>query len=173
MTVNGDRFIKPSKFEFVAEEDEAYVAVSPNTILDYEALLRLRQSVPFNVTYTVQRGEEQPRSETETWIAHQINDCQTYAANYYLTKDGKIRTKPYSATFGFAGFVNENHPWIEAVLKEAIETRLCDGFYGYQQGDKGVLPQVKAIWTALQRRRIAYSNIATSTTSSGGNEQRR
>ena len=169
VTVNGDRFIKPSKFEFVAEEDEAYVAVSPNTILDYEALLRLRQSVPFNVTYTVQRGEEKPRSETETWIAHQINDCQTYAANYYLTKDGQITTKPYSATYGFAGFVNENHPWIDAVLKEAIETRLCDGFYGYQQGDKGVLPQVNAIWTALQRRRIAYSNVATSTTSSGGN----
>lgn len=169
VTVSGDRFIKTSKFEFTSETDDSFVEVGPHTILDYEALSRLKQSVPFNVTYTVQRGDEAPKSETQTWIAHQINDCQLYAANYYLTKSGKIKAKPLSSSYSVAGFVNENHPWIDGLLKEAIETRLCDAFDGYQQGDQGVRRQANAIWTALQKRRIVYSNIATTTSSSQGN----
>lgn len=163
VTISGDRFIKPSKFAFTAKKDDAFVEVGPNTLFDFEALSKLRQSVPFNVTYTVQRGDEAPRSESETWIAHQINDCQTRCANLYLTKKGEITAKPYDASFSFAGYVNENHPWIDSLLKDALGTGLCRAFSGYQEGDEAVLRQVNAIWTALQRRGISYSSIATST----------
>lgn len=165
VTVTADRFIKPSRFEFVAETDEAFVEVAPKTIYDYEALGRLRQSTPFNVTYTVQRGDEAPKTETEAWTAHQLNDCQLAGSNYYLTKKGEINANPTVTSYGIAGFVNENHPWIDGILKDGLETRLCDAFSGYQQGDKEVLNQINAVWTALQRRRISYSSIATSTLS--------
>ena len=163
VTITADRFIKPSRFEFVAETDEAFVEVAPKTIYDYEALGRLRQSTPFNVTYTVQRGDEAPKTETEAWTAHQLNDCQLTGSNYYLTKKGEINANPTVTSYGIAGFVNENHPWIDGILKDGLETRLCDAFSGYQQGDKEVLNQINAVWTALQRRRISYSSIATST----------
>lgn len=165
VTVSGDRFIKPSSFEFTAETDDSFVEAGPHTLFDYEALSRLKQSVPFNVTYTVQRGDEQPRSSSETWIAHQVNDCQTSTANLYLSKQGKIKAKPFASTYSFAGYVNENHPLIDGLLKEALNTGLCNAFSGYQNGEEGVYRQVNAIWTALQRRRISYSNIATSTAS--------
>lgn len=171
VTVTGDRFIRSSKFEFVAKQDDDYIEAGPNTLLDFEALSRLRQSVPFNVTYTVQRGDEPPRSESETWIAHQINDCQTGCANFYLTNKGKIRPKPFNSTYSFAGYVNENHPWIDVLLKEALGTGLCSAFSGYQEGEEGVHNQVNAIWSALQRRGISYSNIATSTVSGNNSYQ--
>lgn len=165
VTVTADRFIKQSRFEFIAETDEAFVEVAPKTIYDYEALGRLRQSTPFNVTYTVQRGDEASKTHTEAWTAHQLNDCQLTGSNYYLTKKGEINANPTVTSYGIAGFVNENHPWIDGILKDGLETRLCDAFSGYQQGDKEVLNQINAVWTALQRRRISYSSIATSTLS--------
>ena len=169
--VSGDRFIKASKFEFVAKKDDAFVEVGPNTLFDYEALNKLRQNVPFNVTYTVQRGDESPRTESETWLAHQINDCQTRCANLYLNKKGVITAKPFDASFAFAGYVNENHPWIDSLLKDALETSLCRAFSGYQEGDEGVLRQANAIWTALQKRGISYSSIANFTASGGNSYQ--
>lgn len=171
ITISGDRFIKASKFEFIAKKDDAFVEVGPNTLFDYEALNKLRQSVPFNVTYTVQRGDEPPRTESETWIAHQINDCQISCANLYLNKKGEITAKPFDTSFAFAGYVNENHPWIDNLLKDALSTGLCRNFSGYQEGDAGVLRQVNAIWTALQKRGISYSSIANFTASGGNSYQ--
>ncbi len=165
VAISGDRFIKPSKMEFVVEEDADYVSAAPKMVYDYEALAKLRQSTPFNVTYTIQRQGEAAKTQSDTWIAHQINDCQTASASYYLTKKGVIQAAPYNSAFGFAGFVNENHPWIDGLLGEAIQTRLCEGFYGYQLGPKGVGRQLNAIWTALQKRGIRYSSIASSTVS--------
>ncbi len=163
--ISGDRFIKPSKLEFVVEEDADYITATPTMVYDYEALSKLRQSTPFNVTYTIQRQGEAAKTQSDTWIAHQVNDCQTATANYYLTKKGIIQPAPFNSTLAFAGYVNENHPWIDGLLGEAIQTKLCEGFYGYQLGPKGVGRQVNAIWTALQRRGIRYSNIANSTVS--------
>ena len=171
VTISGDRFIKASKFEFIAKKDDAFVEVDPNTLFDYETLNKLRQSVPFNVTYTVQRGDEPPRTESETWIAHQINDCQTRCANLYLNKKGEITAKPFDASFAFAGYVNENHPWIDSLLKDALATGLCRTFSGYQEGEEGVLRQVNAIWTALQKRGMSYSSIANFTASGGNSYQ--
>ena len=165
VTISGDRFIKPSKLDFVVEEDTDYITASPTMIYDYEALAKLRQSTPFNVTYTIQRQGEAAKTQSETWIAHQINDCQTATANFYLTQKGIIQASPFNSTYGVAGYVNENHPWIDGLLGEAIQTKLCEGFYGYQLGTQGVNRQVNAIWTALQKRGIRYSSIASSTVS--------
>jgi hypothetical protein len=58
--------------------------------------------------------------------------------------------------------VNENHPWIDGLLKEALQTGLVDSFTGYQSGDTDVvMAQVFAIWHTLQRRGIKYSDITT------------
>jgi len=67
--------------------------------------------------------------------------------------------------------VNENHPWIDNLLKDALATGLCRNFSGYQEGEEGVLRQVNAIWTALQKRGISYSSIANFTASGGNSYQ--
>jgi hypothetical protein len=64
----------------------------------------------------------------------------------------------------FAAYVNENHPWIDGLLKDALATGIVDSFTGYQSGDPDVVEnQVFAIWHALQRRGIKYSDISTTT----------
>ena len=171
VTVAADRFIKPSRFEFTIEENEAFVEVAPNMIYDYGELSRLRQTVPFNITFTVQRENERPKSQSETWIAHPVNDCQVVTAGYYLTKTGEIKHKPDDISYSFTGYVNENHPWVDGLLKEALATRICSSFDGYQQGERNVKLQVAAVWAALKRRGISYSNISTTTTSGSNSYQ--
>lgn len=53
----------------------------------------------------------------------------------------------------FAAYVNEEHPQIDKLLREALDTRLVNRFLGYQ-GDtsqsENVDKQVYALWNVLQ-----------------------
>lgn len=151
--VVGDGWLKPSKTEVVVEDAEPDVIVIPKGIFDYDALHQIRQQKPANVTVKVTvNGKELPE-QNETVVLRSINEC------------------PFAVLFGdeepaddlswmFAAYVNENHPWIDGILKEALEAELVDSFDGYQSGDPGkVLDQVFAIWNVLQRRGIKYSDI--------------
>lgn len=149
----GDGWLKPSKAEVTVEDAEPEVLVMPKGVFDYEALHQVRQQKPANLTIKVAvNGKELPE-QTETVVLRSINEC------------------PFAVLFGddepaddlswmFAAYVNENHPWIDGILKEALEAGLVDSFDGYQSGDPGkVLDQVFAIWHVLQRRGIKYSDI--------------
>lgn len=60
-----------------------------------------------------------------------------------------------------AAYANENHPGLEPILKEALETGIVDRFSGMPENDpKLVKEQVLAIWWALQKRGIVYSDIS-------------
>jgi hypothetical protein len=70
----------------------------------------------------------------------------------------------------FAAYVNENHPGLDAILKDGLAAAkaggLIDSFTGYQSGEAETVDlQVFAIWNALQRRGIHYSDISTTTPS--------
>jgi len=47
------------------------------------------------------------------------------------------------------------------LLQEALKGKAVNSFMGYQTDPVGVSRQALAIWNALQRRRVRYSNIAT------------
>ena len=64
----------------------------------------------------------------------------------------------------FAAYVNEDHPAIPGLLKEAQATEVVDGFDAYQSKDPGtILLQVFAVWEALRQHNIRYSDIGTTT----------
>ena len=56
--------------------------------------------------------------------------------------------------------MNEDHPWIEEILQDALRKNYVDAFVGYQGDETVVYEQVLAIWRVLQERGIRYSNIA-------------
>lgn len=62
----------------------------------------------------------------------------------------------------FAAFVNENHPIIEELRKEAIQKGYIKHFYGEQSGDRGVRDQMYAFWRVLRDRKIVYSSAIES-----------
>jgi hypothetical protein len=67
----------------------------------------------------------------------------------------------------FAAYVNEQHPFVDKLLREALNTRIVDSFTGYQSKDKAeVYRQVYAVWHALTQRDLRYSDITTSSAES-------
>jgi hypothetical protein len=66
----------------------------------------------------------------------------------------------------FAAYVNENSPVVDQILKEAIATKIVNGFGGYQGDADTVLRELFAIWKALQDRGIRYSSVTTTAATS-------
>ena len=162
--VSADAGIRPSKASFVAKDSEVLVVANPKLRYDFDALSRNRQSRPINVTFKVTRNDKALDEVDQTWTLRQINDCPLIAAAGQPKKNGKVVLQPIpEIRFIFAAYVNENHPWVDQVLKDAKATGLSASFAGYQGSEKDVLDQLNAIWTALQRRGITYSSITNTT----------
>ena len=130
----------------------------PHVAYKYDALNRVRQSHPINVTFAVSVDGKSLGEQFVTARVHPINDCP-YA--YQNPDDPKDYV---DIAWMFAAYVNEDHPAIPALLKEAQETGVVDGFDAYQSNDPGtVLLQVFAVWEALRQHNIHYSDIGTTT----------
>jgi len=166
ITIIGDRFVNESTETVTIERNADIVVAQPWISYDYAAIRKATQTTTFNLTFKVRReGQPEGRSITRIWQLHQINDCPFYLNLGYVQMNGTIRWEGIAYGSTFAGFVNENHPWINSVLVEARATQLCGDFIGYQGGTEKVWPQIAAIWKALENRGLGYSSIATTTSS--------
>ena len=153
--VSGDGWLKPSKVEVTVQDAQPGVYVTPKSIFDYDALHKIREQKPVNITFKVTLNGRSLGEKTKTLIMHDLNDCPFYV-------DHGEEAESLDLGWMFAAYVNENHPWIDGILKEALQTGLVDSFTGYQSGDKEtVITQVFAIWHVLQRKGIRYSDIST------------
>ena len=152
---SGDGWVKPSKFEGTVEKRAKELHVNPKMVFDYEKLHTVKQQKPVNLTFKVTVNGESLGEKTETLTMHSVNDCP------FLVDNGKDE-EPTDLKWMFAAYVNEEHPEIDGILKEALKTGLVDSFTGYQSGSPDVvMTQVFAIWHVLQRRGIKYSDITT------------
>ena len=170
--ISADGLIKPSKTTFTIKQSEVLVGAAPKLKFDFDALAQINQTKPINVEFKVNRNGEQLDDATETYQVHQINDCP-YGGQFTLPKkNGKMEAKYVDLDFMFAAYVNENHPWVDGILKEAKKTGIVDSFAGYQgEDEQSVIDQVNAIWIALQGRNITYSSITDTTPVNGINVQ--
>lgn len=157
-----DGFMKPSrwkgKLNRVTEDGEA--RIFPKAAWNFDALHGVRQQRPVSLGFAVKvNGEELPE-QTENCIMRSINDCPFYV----LWDEQGESFEDFS--WLFAAYVNENHPLVDGILKEALKSGLVNSFTGYQSGDPDeVILQVFAIWNVLQRRGIKYSDVSTTTPS--------
>ena len=132
--------------------------LAPRMKYKYDALNRVHQSQPINVTFAVQVDGANLGERFLTARVHPINDCP-YA--YQNPDDAKDYV---DIAWMFAAYVNEDHPAIPGLLKEAQATEVVDGFDAYQSKDPGtILLQVFAVWEALRQHHIRYSDIGTTT----------
>jgi hypothetical protein len=162
--VSADAGIRASKATFTIKESEVLVVAMPKLRYDFEVLSKNRQSRPINVTFKVTRNDKSLDEIDQTWTLRQINDCPLVGLVAQPKKNGKVVSQLLpEIQFIFAAYVNENHPWVDQVLKDAKATGLTSSFAGYQGTEKEVLDQVNAIWVALQRRGITYSSITDTT----------
>ena len=161
--VTADAVIKPSKVTFTAKASELLVTAAPKVKFDFEALSKVTQTRPINVTFKVTRNGKAEDDIDEVMSLRQINDCPFLVGSPTPKKNGKVVQEVHDISFMFAAYVNENHPQVDQILKEAKATGLCNSFAGYQGSEQDVMRQVNAIWVALQRRGITYSSITNTT----------
>jgi len=129
--------------------------VYPQVIYNYDAVKERRQAAPFNVVFSVSIDGAPPQVKAKTVMLRSVNDC---VYGFVSADDGSYEDHSYM----FAAYVNENHPMVDRLLKEALDTKAVQSFDGYISGSQEtVLDQVYAIWLALQKRGIRYSSITT------------
>jgi hypothetical protein len=153
VTIVGNQILEESVFSGTLDEEGVVYTIMPRVKFNYDALARNKQTVPVSVTFQVEIGEEDPVEETVTLTLRSINDCP------FTLIDGDHST---DVSFVFAAYVNEQHPFVDKVLREALSSGIVDSFSGYQSKDKGeVYRQVYALWNALSERDVRYSSITT------------
>ncbi len=156
----GEGFLKKSKWEGVIDDEFEVLQIYPRANWDYAALRKCTQQSPANLKIKVTIDGEVISEIDETVQLRSINDCPFYV------KLGDEDEDIEDISVTFAAYVNENHPWIDGILKEALtaarEPGLINSFTGYQSGSADeVISQVFAVWNALQRRGIKYSDVST------------
>lgn len=151
ITVSGEPAFGPSTFSGTLPAEGKTYRIYPRIQYDYAALAQNKQSVPLAVKFSVQLGDEDAEEETVTATLRSINDCPFTIG---LGKDA------LDVSFTFAAYVNEQHPFVEKILREALDGDIVDSFTGYQSGDpQEVYRQAYALWDALSRRDVRYADI--------------
>lgn len=129
------------------------ISLAPTMGWDYQALAAIRQSRPANVEFELSVDGKPLGKRIERVRLRSVND-----ALYYIDEEDDERDLDFN--WLFAAYVNEDHPAVDQILKEALDSGVVESFSGYQDEDPdAVLKQVYAIWHVLQSRGIRYSSI--------------
>ncbi|WP_173081837.1 hypothetical protein [Fundidesulfovibrio magnetotacticus] len=115
-----------------------------------EALLQVRQPVPIVLTARLSVDGQPLGEKSQRVLVASVNDCV-----YGFEEDDDY----YDTSWLFAAYVNENHPAVQQILREALSVGEVSSFSGYQTDARGVRKQAKAVWQALRKRGLRYSSI--------------
>lgn len=126
------------------------VDVQPEIPWNYETLGNQVSNAPINVFFRIYDDDGNKEEKTIPIYIRSINDCIT---NY----------KDQALDFLFTGYVQEQHPEIDKILKQALDTKMIQAIEGYQGGEGVLDMQVAAIWRVLHDRGFQYSSITNTT----------
>lgn len=151
-----DQIAERTEFSYVLPTAGQY-KIYPKIKWNFQKLSNVRQPITVNASMSIAVGSAAPEIRTQSIRVRSIND----AVLAYRFPDGRVANKMWA----LAGFVNENHPAIDSILREAlnIPVPIVREFVGYQKGPQEVVNQVFAIWYLFQRNGFTYSSITTPT----------
>jgi hypothetical protein len=150
-------FLRPLQVGFEAPGGSA--TLTPELPWNFDALRRTTQVGPQSFIATLLVDG---RSEAEAALVCTVHSINEAVSRIFISSTGQWQ----DTSVCFAAFVNEDHPWINLVLQEAIAGGAVRAFTGYQSGLQGVLAQVQAVWEVLAARGLSYVNVATDSGSS-------
>lgn len=127
----------------------------PKIAWNYRELTKNQTSTPLNIYFRLIDPNTGNKVEKLVNVnLRSINDCMIkYNQNKYH--------------YLFASYVNEDHPEIDKILKQMLDTKMIDAVVGYQWGEEYLDLQIAALWRVLHERGFQYSSI---TDNSGYNE---
>ncbi|TAG09122.1 MAG: hypothetical protein EAZ42_07940 [Verrucomicrobia bacterium] len=167
LVIAANDLMKESKYEGVVEETpEGNILVYPKISYFYDKLSGISQVVPMEISMELFVNGQSKGEKTETVTLRSVNDC-LFGVLEEAEEGAEGENSDYS--WLFAAYVNENHPWVDLLLKEALQTGIVSAFDGYQsESTENVLMQIFAIWNVMQMRGIKYSDITTTAADSDG-----
>jgi hypothetical protein len=143
---------RDSRLDGILPNGDDSVALAPTLAWDYAALAAIRQSRPATIEFELSVDDKPLGTRVQRVRVRSVND-----ALYYIDEEDDDQDLDFN--WLFAAYVNEDHPAVDGILKEALDSGVIDSFSGYQEEDPdAVLKQVYAIWHVLQQRGIRYSN---------------
>lgn len=125
----------------------------PDIPWNIATLSKQTSSTPINIVFRLFDDEGNRVEKSTPLFMRSVNDC------IYQYKDLKF-------DFLFTAFIQEQHPEVDKILKEALNTKLISSVSGYQGDDANTILQVAAIWKVLHDRGFQYSSITTTSTNS-------
>ena len=154
------KFYAQSVSEFDLPKPDIDYIIYPDIIWNYEALKNNAQPEPISVVVDAEINGKKIGRKIRTFSVRSINEC---LLGYY-TKGRKF----HDTGIFFAAYVNEDHPMIDQILREALNTRIVNKFLGYQARNAAaaVDKQVYALWNVLQKRNFRYSSVSNTSLSS-------
>ncbi len=149
--IRSRRLIEPSVFEGTLARKGKVYEIYPVLRYDYDSLLRVRQPFPEIVTVSVSLNGQSLGTKDKRMLVRSVNDCPFGMSD----EDGNYT--PLDILF--AAYVNENHPEVDRILSEALDSGDTRSFAGYQGSADDVLHEMQAVYNALKRRGFSYSSI--------------
>jgi hypothetical protein len=160
--VRPNTIIDRSVFEGTATAGAGDYQVYPKINYKFDTLLGWHQPMPLNITMDVSVNGRPYGSQSRTVTVRSINDCP-----FAIVSGEESDDEDLDLSWMFAAYVNENHPWVDTLTREALESKIVDSFTAYQDEESAsVLRQVYAIWHTLQQRGMRYSDISQSSAES-------
>jgi hypothetical protein len=150
LEVDAPAFVERSSVEAVLARKGDVAELYPSVAYDWNALLRVEQPQVVNVTFRLYVDGAPVGEEVRPVGVRSVND-----APWEMERDGE-RT---DLSWMFAAYVNENHPRIDGILREALDHHAIEAFVGYGGTPDDVYEQVYAVWNVFQRRDFRYSDI--------------
>jgi len=152
-------FFDKTVTEIILPKSDYSYLVYPDMLWKYDKLRNNKQAQPIDVSVEVQLNGNDLSYKRRTFSVRSVNECLLG----YMDK----KRNYHSTSIFFAAYVNEEHPIIDKVLKDALDTRIIKRFVGYQtHNPQMVKRQVYAIWDALQKRGFKYSSLTNTSIAS-------
>ncbi len=139
--------------DFMSQQAGQEVYFMPNIPWNISTLAKQVSSSPINVMFRVFDEDGNKAEKSIPLFMRSVNDC------IYRYHEQKF-------DFLFTAFIQEQHPEIDKILKEALNTKLISSVSGYQGDDVNTILQVAAIWKVLHDRGFQYSSVTTTSTNS-------
>jgi hypothetical protein len=152
LRVDSDLFLQPLDVAVAAQDGAA--TLNPELPWNFDLLRRTAQMQPQSFVATLLVDGVARQETTLVCTVHSINEA---VSRVYTASTGQW----LDTSVCFAAFVNEDHPWINSLLQDAVSSGGVRAFTGYQNGPTSTLLQVQAVWDALAARGLSYVNVAT------------
>ncbi len=152
LRIDSDLFLQP--LQVPVNPEPGSQTFSPELPWNYDTLRRTTQMEPHTFVATL-LVDGRPQAEAPiVCTVHSVNEA---VARILMPSTGQWQ----DTSVCFAAFVNEDHPFINSLLQEAMAAGSVKAFTGYQFGPQSALQQAQAIWDALAARGLSYVNMAT------------